>query len=95
METIGCHAVFNPKRYPIDEPKCELFGKYDLIRPKGLYYQGKGWQELAERKCFDPDHYSTHHATSPCKDNSWECEDRYVETREIWKFPALYQCLYQ
>ena len=77
-KTAGCHAAFKNKNWRRDDAKCELFGVYDLQRPRGLYYGGRGYEMLAERKCFDPEHYQTHNETSPCGSFSWECSDRYL-----------------
>ena len=76
LETLGCHAAYKQHSYRWGSAVCELFGKYDVYQPTGLYYDGKGSQLLAERKCFDPEHYSSVNSTSPCGNYSWECNER-------------------
>ena len=77
--TIGCHAIFK-KRYDIearrwlDHERCELFGEYDLAR-NGTYFHREVLR-MAERKCFDPDHYTSENSSNPCGAYSWECKER-------------------
>ena len=74
--TVGCHAVHNPKNLRSSKSKCELFGKYDLERVPGRDIWRRYSLEMAERKCFDPNHYTSLNATSPCGAFSWECSER-------------------
>ena len=92
VQQEGCHVIMEERYNRRTDPgQCVIIGVYNVYQHPSPYDASRVFFSVAERKCFDPEHYnSATSPNSPCGDHNWECRERCIELE--WRCDGEYDC---